>query len=121
MLDEWLAARSWETWDCEAAPHPATEPSPHGMNRICQNRLVTACLDDDRRFPVGATLVKESYDASGELFALFVETRISEDEGPDGWYFVRREVASGAVVDNAPFCASCHATSPRDFVWSTVP
>jgi len=121
QLDEWLAARSWEDWDCEIDSHPATGISPHGTNRICQNVIVTRNLDGTGDFPVGATLVKESFDGGGNSFALFVETRLDAGSGPSSWYFLRRETASGAIVDNEAFCADCHARSRRDFVWSTVP
>lgn len=120
LLPAWLDARSWESWDCQVEPHPAVGPSPHGMNRICQNVLVEGALGGSGDWPVGATLVKENFDDSGTLAAVFLETRRRAGPGRDAWYYLRRDALGGADVVNAGFCFDCHAGAPRDFVWSTV-
>ena len=120
-LGPWLDAAHYLDFDCEPAPHAAGDGSPHGDNRICQNNLVTDALQLRGDFPLGATLVKEQYTASGALAALSVETRINDAPGASGWLYYRRQgdkVTHSGVGE--PFCTGCHANAPRDFVWATV-
>lgn len=116
-----LAAERYNDWDCEPELHPSQEPSPHGMNRICQNDIASAALDGEGNWPVGTAFVKEQFNAAGELGAISVSVRESDAEGSAGWRFYRE--ANGAVTNNNTgqfFCTNCHDGADRDFVWSTV-
>lgn len=118
----WLAAKKYNAWDCQAESHPAVGVSPHQQNRICQNTLITQTLNGSGKFPVGATLVKETYDAAGQLAAFFVSKRVNDSEGTAGWLYYRQGI-DGTVTHNAvnqAFCAGCHSGAPRDAVFSTV-
>lgn len=119
-LAAWIQAGSWRSWKCEAAPHGPRGNSPHGMNRICQNSIVTAAASGSGDFPVGAAFVKEIYDAMGSPMAVFVDTRRSATPGAAGWQFFMRG-NDGMTMDNAPFCATCHQGAPRDFSFTIVP
>src|ERR1700709_980734 len=36
----WLATGDYKKWHCEAAAHDARTPSPHMVNRICNNDIL---------------------------------------------------------------------------------
>lgn len=120
LFNAWLSEGVYLDWDCQAEPHAALPPSPHGDNRICQNALVTNALAGSGEFPVGATLVKEVY-RDGKLDVIAVETRIAMGDPKTSWlYYEARddeELFSGVGID---VCTGCHAGAPRDYVWSVV-
>lgn len=120
LFAAWLEEGAYKRWDCQAEPHPAVAPSPHGDNRICQNQIVTDASNETADFPVGATLVKEVY-RDGKLDLLAVETRIESGDPAQSWlYFEARgdEVLFAGL--GIAVCADCHANAERDYVWSLV-
>jgi len=113
--------REYAAWTCELAPHPAREPSPHGMNRICQNSIATAARDGSGPWPVGAASVKEQYDGGGNVFAFEISLKERSGSGPEAWRFWRGQgtrVTNDAV--GASFCSNCHEGADRDFVFTVV-
>ncbi len=45
-LEVWLTAGHYRSWHCEPAPHASRSPSPHGVNRICSNDLLSGSSGD---------------------------------------------------------------------------
>lgn len=135
-IDAWIAAGSYKGagWKCEAAPHPARSPSPHGVNLICNNTKLsgTAAPAD---YPFGAASVKELYAADNTTiigYATGLKLQNGASTG-DKWYWY--EKLSGSVVyngkgtaANSDVCSGCHAGAGsdaahpgRDFVYTQVP
>ena len=65
------------------------------------------------RFPAGATIVKEGYDASGDLAIIAAMQR----QPGNGWLFAEYR-SDGSVIEegaNPPLCTQCHR-GPQDGV-----
>jgi hypothetical protein len=116
----WLARNDFKagTWKCEAAPHSARSPSPHGMNRICSNATLSA--HGAGEFPVGAAAVKELYDDSGAtLIGHAVYRKLKAGAGESFYWW---EDSNGATVANGTgdqgaakmVCVGCHAGAGSD-------
>lgn len=112
----WLAKGEYKSWNCEATPHEARSPSPHGTNRICSNELLSA--HGAGEFPVDAAAVKEIYE-SGNVTGYAVYRKVTSGGG-DAWYWYEsldgRIVADGVGTTGKPkdVCASCHSTAGTD-------
>jgi hypothetical protein len=137
-IDPWLQASSYTAagWYCEDAPHPGTAPSPHGMNRICSNEMVSENVSGE--YPVGSSSVKELYDDTGANIVGYAVTSKVSSGGAESWYFYEQVPpgtvitgitidANGVVADDlgdtgqaASVCASCHVNAPNDYVWVQV-
>jgi hypothetical protein len=135
-LEAWLADGAYKEWQCEEAPHAARSPSPHGVNRICSNALISEGAAGDGDWPKGAAAVKEIYAAIGDDepigYAVYLKTA-SDSEGGANWYWYER-IGDTTPADGlgAQLCVSCHAAagaaaahtpSPggRDQVYTPVP
>lgn len=137
----WLAAGHYKDWACEAAPHEARSPSPHGWNRICSNDAVSS--HGDGEYPVGAAGVKELYDDGGKnIVGYAVYRHIKAGTTGDTWYWYEQvpdssmapHDANGIVADgnggsgpSKDICVSCHqatgvdaAHSGHDYVYTQV-
>lgn len=140
-VEAWLSQGSYKSWACEPAAHAARSPSPHGMNRICSNTLLSAAGSGE--YPVDSAAVKELYDNVGQSivgYALYRHT-VAGTTG-SAWYFYERvpqssdvpHDANGVVADGIgssgpaqTICVSCHqaagsdaAHSGHDFVYTQV-
>jgi hypothetical protein len=135
-LEPWLAAGYYDDWTCETGAH-YSQISPHGRVRVCSNAIL---VDDPAtgEHHVGAASVEELLDARDQVIGRAVALRGRPDPGAIGWYFYARlqpgaqaslgtaPDASGVVADgwgdalgNAQqVCAQCHASAPRDFVFT---
>jgi hypothetical protein len=129
-VETWLQARSYKSWHCEAAPHPARSPSPHGMNRICSNDLTSSFSGTGER-PQGTAAVKELYDDAAVNvvgYAVYLKTQATSAQGGN-WYFYERVPTSsmaphdsqGVVADglgtsgpSKMICVGCHAGAGSD-------
>src|SRR4051812_8222218 len=60
-LQAWLAKGYYKSWHCEGTKHDARPPSPHNVNRICNNEKITSQPAGPGEYPVGAAAVKELY------------------------------------------------------------
>ncbi len=136
VIRAWLTAGSYKGagWKCEPAVHANRSPSPHGMNKICNNTKLTASVAPGL-YEFGAASVKELYMSDGTTIAGYATTLKLVDGDSDGsrWYFY--EEMAGTVIangkgtaDNSDLCAGCHAGagsdaghSGRDFVYTQVP
>jgi hypothetical protein len=140
-LQAWLAEGHYESWTCEAAPHAATiGVSPHAMQRICANDLMTAHTDGE--YPVGASAVKELFLDDGTRYGFAVSLHFEAGTGGESWYWYEQVHAdhpaphdeNGVVADGIgdagpaqAICVGCHsaagldATHPgHDFVYVQV-
>ncbi len=115
-LEAWLAQGAYKAWHCEPAPHAARSPSPHGMDRVCSNDLLSA--HGNGEFPIGASAVKELYDgAAVNGYAVYRKVGAG---GGDAWYWYEkigdRLNADGTGGSGEPktVCASCHASAGQD-------
>lgn len=118
-LEAWLQEGHYKSWKCESAPHAARSPSPHGMNRICSNTLLSA--HGAGEYPIGAATVKELYNAAGTTqVGVALALKVSAGQG-EAWYWFERLDSSGVVVDglgsSGPaknICVGCHAGAGSD-------
>lgn len=135
VISAWISAASYKGagWKCEPAVHAARSPSPHGMNKICNNTKLTMTAAAPYGF--GIASVKELYDANGTTLAGIAIGLKLYDGASDGskWYWY--EKMAGSVVyngpgkkDNTDVCSGCHAGagsdaghSGKDFVYTQVP
>ncbi len=100
-IEAWLAKDLYKQWHCEAAPHAARSPSPHGMNRICNNAKVTAQPAGPGEYPVGAASVKELYDDAGKnVIGYAVAVHVSAGKDTSNWYWAERNPVLGAPAKN---------------------
>ena len=116
----WLATGNYKagSWKCEAAPHAARSPSPHGVNRICSNATLSA--HGAGEFPVGAAGVKELYDQGGTKVVGHAVYRKVKAGAGDAWYWW--EDMNGSTVANGmgdqgavkTICVGCHAGAGSD-------
>jgi hypothetical protein len=117
-LEAWIAQGSYVAWHCETAPHPARDPSPHGMDRICSNDLLSAHAEGP--YPVGAANVKELFDDDGNRRGHAVYRHILPGDDPGAWYWyeiVDGEVLADGLGDSGKpqtSCVACHSSAGPD-------
>ena len=134
-IEAWLATGAYLAWACEPARHPAFDPSPHGIVRVCTNAL--AADETPAEHHVDASLVIEIYDDAGNLVGHGAQRHtISGHDGSSWYWFMRvpptsatKHDATGLAADGWGFdgpaltlCSECHRQagvghSGRDFVW----
>jgi hypothetical protein len=142
-VEAWLAKGFYKQWHCEAAKHDARSPSPHGVNRICNNMKITAQAAGPGEYPVGASAVKELYTADGgtEIIGYAVEVHVSAGNDTSHWYWYEKDPAAGAPgkngeagliadgvgptegVANSPtdmLCTNCHKAAGSDAAHTTT-
>jgi hypothetical protein len=130
-LFEFLQGKSYQNWDTkEAQNHPSRGPHTNygkPVRAYFNDTLASSMTAGNQEHPVGATAVKEMFDASGTLegWAVEIKTQPTSDDG-DGWFWY--EVTSVtdasmpvAIGNGVEGCFSCHATGAKDFVKSTWP
>jgi hypothetical protein len=137
-VETWLAAGSYKSWHCEAAPHASRSPSPHHTDRVCSNDLASAFSGTGER-PKGTASVKELYGADGGAtivgYAVSLKMADTSDNG-NNWYWYERVpldddfahdskgiAADGLGTDptaNAE-CASCHSFAGHDAKHTPLP
>lgn len=127
-IQAWLAEGHYLSWTCEADPHPASiAVSPHGMQRICSNDVMSA--HGDGEYPVGASAVKELTLDDGTIFGYAVSLHYQAGTGGDSWYWYEQVSAdhpaphdeNGVVADGIgssgpalDICVSCHSAAGVD-------
>ncbi len=141
-IEAWIALGYYKSWHCEPAPHAARSPSPHGINRICSNDVLSATASN-AEYPVGSAAVKELYAADMVTitgYAMYRHLSLGMtgdggtpvDTGAD-WYYYERTgmnlVAVGTGDSGTPLsiCVACHKAagsdanhSGHDFVYTQV-
>lgn len=125
-LEAWIAAGHYRAWHCEPEPHASRAPSPHGLDRICSNDALSGSSGSGP-YPVGAAAVKELYGgAPGTVTGYAVYLKVAEGSGGASWYWYERigtrGVADGLGTSGSArtICVGCHASAPRDFVFTHV-
>lgn len=123
-LEAWLAAGHYRAWHCEPAPHTSRPPSPHGTDRICSNDVLSASTAGT--FPVGSAAVKELFASPGAPTGYAVYVKLTDGTDGASWYWYERigarQVADGPGASGTArsICVGCHASAPRDFVFTQV-
>jgi len=116
----WINSGFYRDWACEAAPHAPRAPSPHGMNRICSNDLLSAATGEGP-YPVGAAAVKEIYSSSGAIRLYAVYRKTDDGDSGDTWYWFEGTQGDVAANGNGEgVCVDCHSHAPRDFVFTAI-
>ena len=121
-IKAWLSLGEYKkgNWKCEAAPHAARSPSPHGTNRICSN--ATLSEHGAGEFPVGAAGVKEIYD--GATITGYSMYRKLKAGGGEAWYWYEELAGSNVANDTGDLgtaksvCVGCHAGAGSDAMHS---
>jgi hypothetical protein len=117
-LQAWLAQASYKSWHCEAAPHAARSPSPHGTNRICSNELSSGHAIGE--YPVDAAAVKEIYDSTGNVHAYAVYRHVSAGSDGANWFWFEAagsDVYAFGLGDGGrarDSCVTCHSRAGSD-------
>lgn len=141
-VEAWLAKGAYKSWHCEAAPHPARSPSPHGINRICNNSKIRAQAPGPGEYPVGAAAVKELYDEAGaKIVGYAVEVHVSAGKDTSNWYWYERNPTLNAPAKNGSaglvadgigpnegvagmptekVCTGCHSAAGSDAAHNTT-
>jgi hypothetical protein len=141
-VEAWLAQGAYKAWHCETAVHAARSPSPHGMNRICNNAKITAQAAGKGEYPVGAASVKELYDEAGaNIIGYAVAVHTSAGGDTSNWYWYERNPSlnapaksgsAGLVADGmgpnegvagtptAQVCTGCHTAAGIDAPHNTT-
>lgn len=123
-IKAWLATGVYNDWHCESAEHDARSPSPHGVNRICSNDVLSA---GSVPFAKDSAGVKELWDkAGGQVmgYAVYLKTDADSANGAN-WYWyednpainpVGGVVADGMGTSGNPkdVCVSCHVAAASD-------
>jgi hypothetical protein len=123
LMNAWLNAGHYKSWQCEADAHTPKGPSMHGMNRVCSNDLVSAFTGkatDER--PAGSAAVKEFWNAGKVIGrAAYVKTAAKSNNGDSWFWYVELEgmgvpangfPAQDAVAKTA--CVGCHTSAGSD-------
>ena len=128
-IDAWIAKGEYKAWKCETAVRDGMSPSPHGKQKVCSNDKASAAGAGE--FPVGASNVKELYDAAGTtIIGYAIEQKMSAGGG-GSWYWFERNadglVANGYGTAGPPkdICVGCHSLAGpnhfgHDFVFTQV-
>ncbi len=127
-IQAWLAEGHYESWTCESELHPFTVGvSPHGMQRICSNALMSA--HGEGEYPPGASSVKELYGDDGVRYGYAVSLHVEAGAGGDSWYWYEQVSADhpaphderGVVADGRgdagpakSICVGCHMAAGTD-------
>lgn len=141
-VEAWLGKGYYKAWHCEPAPHAARSPSPHGVNRICNNAKVTAQPAGPGEYPVGSANVKELYDDGAKnIIGYAVEVHVSAGKDTSNWYWYEKDPALGAPAKNGSagliadgvgptegvsggptdkICTGCHTAAGSDAAHTTT-
>jgi hypothetical protein len=131
LIGAWVASGAYRAWTCEKEGHDARSPSPHGRNRICNNRKVVE--HGAGEYPVGAASVKEVFDDLGKLDGHLMAAKLGPGKAASWlWYM---EIGGTVVLNGrgdtpgpSTECVGCHAAagsdtkhSGHDFVYTQLP
>jgi hypothetical protein len=119
-VEAWLAQGAYKAWHCETAVHAARSPSPHGMNRICNNAKITAQPAGKGEYPVGAASVKELYDETGAtVIGYAVAVHVSPGADTSNWYWYERNPSVNAPAKSGSAGLVADGTGPNEGVAGT--
>ncbi|MBK9070371.1 MAG: cytochrome P460 family protein [Myxococcales bacterium] len=114
---------AYKSWVKEAAIEDG--PGPHGDKLVYFDPLVAQSLaDGNATHPRGSTLVKELYEANGDLRGFAIAIKDRDEASRDAWVWY--EVFGSDYRDPAFWargtdsCASCHS-SGVDYVITALP
>ena len=117
----WLEAGNYARWDAEAERHPSEGPHFDGVRTFVNATLLESLEAGSDDHPVGASVVKELYDAGPEVGGWAVMVKVAAGSSVDNWYwyesFQGTTYADATGVDG---CGDCH-TMGADFIRTTLP
>lgn len=124
----WLDAGHYKSWACQPAAHGPLPISPHGMNRICSNDVLSA--HGAGEYPVDSAGVKELYDDAGaNIVGYAVYRHVKAGMGGDSWYWYEdvpdtsmaphdaEGIVADGLGDSGPakdICVGCHMATGLD-------
>lgn len=117
LVAAWVARGDYRRWTCEPAGHPQRPPSPHGRNRICNNRKIVE--HGVGEYPTGAASVKEVFDDLGKLTGHLIAAKLGAG-GAEAWvwYMESDGVVTlngrGDTPDPVSKCVYCHQLAGSD-------
>jgi hypothetical protein len=124
-LQAWLAARTYQGWQAESAPHPSE--GPHGGKvRTFVNAELAGSLAAATDHPAGAAAVKELYGDGDAVTGWAVEVKLAADSADgEGWYWYETFTTDpGGTADyqgvGLDLCTDCHVAG-EDYVLSRFP
>jgi hypothetical protein len=106
---DWIRTREYRDWvNAPGWEERRTTDSPHSEAKVVFIDPATAATigSGETRFPAGATIVKEGYDAGGDLVIVAAMQRRPDE----GWFFAEYG-SDGSVIeegDDPPLCTRCH-------------
>ena len=109
---DWIRTREYRDWvNAPGWTRRRTTTSPHGEAKVIYiDPAVAATIGSGaERFPAGATIVKEGYDAAGALDIIAAMQR----RPGKGWLYAEYR-SDGSVIeegDDPPLCTQCHRGS----------
>jgi len=109
---DWIRTREYRDWvNAPGWTDRRTTTSPHGEAKIIYiDPAVAATIGSGaKRFPAGATIVKEGYSAGGDLEIIAAMQR----SAGKGWLFAEYR-SDGSVIEEGndpPLCTQCHRGS----------
>ncbi len=108
----WIRTREYRDWESPPGwQRRRMTTSPHSEAKMIYiDRAIAETMGSGKlRFPAGATIVKEGYDAGGDLAIVAAMQRL-----PDrGWLFAEYR-ANGDIIaegEDPPLCTQCHKGS----------
>ncbi|MCB9756022.1 MAG: hypothetical protein H6713_39375 [Myxococcales bacterium] len=123
-LHEWALSGAYLEWSAWSEVQPTGGIG--GARVFLSPTLVASIEAGDRQHPIGATAVRELYDADLETQTGFaVITRVSDEASADAWLWLEvfsadPEAVPATAERGAPGCVGCHQQA-IDFIQSTLP
>jgi hypothetical protein len=117
LVAAWIARGDYRRWTCEPVGHDARFPSPHGRNRICNNRKVVE--HGAGEYPTGAASVKEVFDDLGKLTGHLISAKLGPGRASAWMWYMEVDnvvVLNGRGDTPAPAtkCVACHEGAGSD-------
>jgi hypothetical protein len=124
-IEAWFAEGHYQAWTCEAMPHAAIAPSPHGVVRQCINPIAELSTGDVQA--IDASLVLEIVDAGGAVVGHGAMRHTRGGMDPEDWYWYMHVPADNATTHDATglaadgwgfegppmtYCGACHQAAP---------
>ena len=124
-MQAWLAARHYQSWPAESAPHPSEGPHGGDVKAFLSPSLAES-LAAGTEHPAGAASVKELYGGGSTVTGWAVSVKLAADSADgDGWYWYETFTTdAGGSADyqgvGLDLCTDCHGAG-EDYVLIPYP